>query len=251
MKSASRSESELSVRILPLLPRRHRLEDVPVLGDLAVLHPKQVIEGSVLPAQRTFADNKYEAALSEDLVDAVEFERDSLLGPGAHGVSQLRDLVRDRRVVLNVVVAFEVAREQLHPAIDEDVVHKPAHEGFVRISAVEIRRRRWPVNHRVAAWIRAGCLLEIVPVLDNQTAFKPKDVEADLRPEEVGFAMRDDEVAIFEGPYGVDSRGVPRQRFQQLGPACGDSGDGDIVLDLLRRIDDTHRFLSAGFDGLE
>jgi len=37
-------------------PRGH-----PSVQDLAVLHPKQVIEGSVLPAQRTFADNKYES----------------------------------------------------------------------------------------------------------------------------------------------------------------------------------------------
>src|SRR5258705_3249585 len=250
MKSASRSESELSVLIFPLLLRDDGVEDIPVFRDLAVLHTKEVIEGSVLPAQRTFADRKYEAALSEDLVDAVEFERDSLLGPGAHCSAQSRDLVRDMRVVLNVVVAIEVAREQLHPAIDEDVVHKPAHEGFVRLSAVEIRRRRWPVNHRVAAWIRAGGLLEIVPVLDNQTVFKSKDVESSIWAEEVVRAMCDDDVASPKHSYTVDSRGVPRQFFQQLGHACGAIGDGDIVLDVPRGIDYTHRFLIAGFDRL-
>src|SRR5712672_3464083 len=92
MKSASRSESELSVLIFPLLPRDDGLEDIPVFRDLAVLHTKQVIEGSVLPAQRTFADSKHEAALSEDLVDAVEFERDALLGPRAHRSAQPRHL---------------------------------------------------------------------------------------------------------------------------------------------------------------
>src|SRR3984893_18548322 len=130
LKSASRSESELSVRILPLLLRHHRLEDVPVLGDLAVLHPKQVIEGSVLPAQRTFADSEYEAALSEDLVDAIEHERASRPEQGAHRSAQARDLVRKMKFVCNAVVPFKRARKHINPAIDEDVVHKPAHKGF-------------------------------------------------------------------------------------------------------------------------
>jgi len=56
----------------------------------------------------------------------------------------------------------------------------------------------------VAAWIRAGCLLEIVPVLDNQTVFKSKDVEANLWAEEVVLAMCDDEVASIVIRRGAD-----------------------------------------------
>jgi hypothetical protein len=77
--------------------------------------------------------------------------------------------------------------------------------GFSCSRAVEIRHRGGAVDHRVAAGARFGRgLLQIVPMLDDQTIFEAKDVEANAWPEEVLFRVSEDIIAVFKDTDGVD-----------------------------------------------
>ena len=83
-----------------------------------------------------------------------------------------------------------------------------------------IRRLGGAVDHSVSA--RAGFgrgLLQIVPVLDDQTIFEAKDVEADAWPEEVVFGVSEDIVAIFKHTDGVDRR-IGRHVLNEGGHTC-------------------------------
>ena len=85
---------------------------------------------------------------------------------------------------------------------------------------VEIRHRGGAVDHRVAAGAGFGRgLLQIVPMLDDQTIFEAKDVEADAWPEEVVFRVSEDIIAIFKDTDGVDGR-IGRHVLDEGGDTC-------------------------------
>src|ERR1700731_312135 len=127
-------------------------------------------------------------------------------GKSLQSRNQSRDGVGDPWIVLNVCDSVEVARKGLATAC-EKVVHVPLHERLIRLCLVEIRHRGGAVDHRVAAGAEFGCgLLQIVPMLDDQTIFEAKDVEADAWPEEVVLGGSEDIVAIFKYTDGVDRR---------------------------------------------
>src|SRR6516164_2910902 len=62
-------EVDLAVGVLRLVGRGKRLQDVPVLGDLAVGHPERVVERVRGAEQAALADHEDEAALADDRVD--------------------------------------------------------------------------------------------------------------------------------------------------------------------------------------
>src|SRR5713226_6871164 len=78
-------------------------------------------------------------------------------------------------------------------------------ERLIRLCLVEIRHRGGAVDHRVTTRAEFGRgLLQIVPMLDDQTIFEAKDVEADAWPEEVVFRVSEDIIAVFKDTDGVD-----------------------------------------------
>jgi hypothetical protein len=62
-------------------------------------------------------------------------------------------------------------------------------------------------------------LLQIVPVLDDQTIFEAKDVEADAWPEEVVFGVSEDIVPIFKDADRIDRR-IGRHVLNEGGHTC-------------------------------
>src|SRR3984885_15004836 len=118
--------------------------------------------------------------------------------------NQARYGVGDPWIVLNVCDSAEVARKGLATAC-EKVVHVALHERLIRLCLVEIRHRGGAVDHRVATGAEFGRgLLQIVPMLDDQTIFEAKDVEADAWSEEVVFSVSEDIIAVFKDADGVD-----------------------------------------------
>ena len=71
-----------AVLVFPFACRGDRLDDVPVLGDLGVLDPEQVIEGGGFAVELAFADDEDEVALAEHAMNAVVFRHDASFGPG-------------------------------------------------------------------------------------------------------------------------------------------------------------------------
>ena len=70
---------------------------------------------------------------------------------------------------------------------------------------VEIRHLGGAVDHGVSAGAGFRCgFLQVVPVLDDQTIFEAKDVEANSWPEEVVLGVSEDIVAVFKDTDGVD-----------------------------------------------
>ena len=64
---------------------------------------------------------------------------------------------------------------------------------------------RGTVDHGVPAGARfRRGLLQIIPMLDDQTIFVAKDVKANAWPEEVVLGVSEDIVAIFKDTDGVD-----------------------------------------------
>src|SRR5580693_6725697 len=125
-------------------------------------------------------------------------------GKSLQSRNQARYGVGDPWIVLNVLDSVEVARKGLATAC-EKVVHVALHERLIRLCPVEIRHRGGAVDHGVATGAEVGRgLLQIVPMLDDQTIFEAKDVEADAWPEEVVFSVREDIIAVFKDTDGVD-----------------------------------------------
>src|SRR5258708_28882074 len=106
--------------------------------------------------------------------------------------------------MLNVLGSVEVPREGL-PTPCEKVLHIALHERLICIGLVQIGGDRGTVDHRVPAGARSGRgLLQIVPMLDDQTIFESKDIEANAWPEEVVLRMSEDIIAVFKDTDGVD-----------------------------------------------
>ena len=110
------------------------------------------------------------------------------------------------RIVLNVFIAAEVARQLFHPAIHQDVVDEGAHQLLVRVDLIQIPRLCRTIDHAVAAWVRTRRLLKIVPMLDDLAVLEAEDVEANLRTEEVVVGMRENVITVFEHPRRVHAR---------------------------------------------
>ncbi len=88
-------------------------------------------------------------------------------------------------------------------------------------------------------------------MLDDLAVLEPEDVEPNLRTEEVVFGVRDDEVAILKRAHGVDACRALRQLLEQSTEPGQSVGDGEVVLDVLRRIDRSDGRGRARFDGLQ
>src|ERR1700730_14190034 len=70
--------SELSIVIFPRIVGRDRFESVPMLGNLAVGDPIQVIDCSRLSAKLAFVYDQYKVTLAQDHMHAVILDREAL-----------------------------------------------------------------------------------------------------------------------------------------------------------------------------
>src|SRR5580700_6753423 len=164
--------------------------------------------------------------------------------------NQSRDGVGDPWIVLNVCDSVEVARKGLATAC-EKVVHVALHERLIRLCLVQIRHRGGAVDHRVTTRAEFGRrLLQIVPMLDDQTIFEAKDVEADAWPEEVVFRVSEDIIAVFKDADRMDGR-IGRHVLDEGGDTCRTRSDLQVVLDILIRIDICERNRIFGLKRLQ
>jgi hypothetical protein len=88
--------------------RRLREHDIPVLGQLAVLYPEQVIERGWLPVQQALALGEDELPVGYDAVDPVHH---CLPYAGLDRLAKPADPVGDLRIVLNEPVIAEEAAD--------------------------------------------------------------------------------------------------------------------------------------------
>ncbi|MFY0573855.1 hypothetical protein ACN28S_05315 [Cystobacter fuscus] len=154
--------------------------------------------------------------------------------------------------MLEVAVSVEVARELLHPAVDEDVVHEARHELLVGLGLVEVVGPGGAVEHRVAARVGAGwLLLEVVPVLHDLPVLEAEDVETNLGSEEVVVGVGEDEIAVLEHPRGVHPGRVLGECPQERAEAGEAVRGPQVVLDIFVRVDDGDGRPLPGFDRLE
>src|ERR1700730_1802655 len=205
---------EFSVRILPLGARWNWFYGVPVLGDFPVLNSVQVVIGHRAISEAPLGHNKYEIAFPQHLVNAIVLHGLPLASQRFQSREQARQVIRDERVVLDVVVALEVARKFVLTTM-EKVIHVGLHQHLVGLGLVEIRYCRRPINHRVATWtgLESG-FLQIVPMFDNFPVFEAKDIETDLRAEEVVVGMENYEIAILKHTHRIDLSCSPWKRLQ-------------------------------------
>src|SRR5580692_7691625 len=152
--------------------------------------------------------------------------------------------------MLNVLGSVEVRREGL-PTACEKVLHIALHERLICIGLVQIGGDRGTVDHRVPAGATFGRgLLQIIPMLDDQTLFEAKDVEADAWPEEVVLRVSEDVVPIFKDADRVDGR-IGRHVFDESGDTCRTGSHLQVVLDVLIGIDICERNRIFGFKRLQ
>src|SRR4029077_528330 len=62
----SRRCLEWSIFVFPLIPRRYRRQDIPVLNYFSVLDPKQIVERSRPRREITLRQHKYKVALGHE-----------------------------------------------------------------------------------------------------------------------------------------------------------------------------------------
>src|SRR5699024_7005679 len=100
--------SELAVVVLPGGRVGDGLHHVPVLGDLAVLHPPQVVVAGRCAAVGALAHRQDVVSLGQHHVGLVVNHLDALLGQGGQGGVQAGYAVGDGGVVLEIGVAVKV-----------------------------------------------------------------------------------------------------------------------------------------------
>jgi hypothetical protein len=101
---------ELAVLVLPVSPGRDRLDGIPMFGDLAVCNPEQVVKGGRFATEAALAADQNEIALAQHLVDCVVLHDDASLAHCFECGTETREAIANLRVVLDVIVAFEIAR---------------------------------------------------------------------------------------------------------------------------------------------
>src|SRR5688572_23273887 len=89
--------SELAVRVLPLRPRRDGLDRVPMLGDLAVLDPEEVVERARPAGELALAGDEHEVAFTQHLVDLVVLHRHACFDHGLERGPEAGQAIGDLR----------------------------------------------------------------------------------------------------------------------------------------------------------
>ena len=197
-------DSEFAVLVLPVCARRDGLNHIPVFGNLAILDAEEVVEGRVLAAEMSFAHRQHEVALTENAVDTVVLHDDPLLGEGLKRRAETGEPIGDLRVVLDVIIAIEVACEFFHPTVHEYVLYKRSYERLVDVCLVQIHSLGRAINHGVAArvWFGWG-LLQVIPVFDDEAVLEAENIEADLGAEKVIVGVRENKVTLLKHSHRV------------------------------------------------
>src|SRR6516225_9918520 len=201
-----RGEVDLAVVVLGLVGRGERLQDVPVLLDLAVGHPEQVVERVRGAEQAALADHEDEVAFADDLVDlgvdqvagGLELLDDGLAAGDAVGVDALAVL----DVAGGVPDRFTVLRDV---AVHEDRSYGGPGEPFVVLRGCPVSDRGRAVELGVAGTVRRGDGLARVPVLHDLALLEPEDVPGGGLPGgQRGVRVDRDVGAVGEDAHGLD-----------------------------------------------
>jgi hypothetical protein len=117
-------------------------------------------------------------------------------------------------MVLNVPITVAVARELVHLPVYENISDEAFNQRLVGLGLIKVAGLNGAIDHAAAAGVRAGRLLQIVPMLDDLSVLESEDVEADSWPEDVVLRVGEDVVAILKDPDSVDARALG-DGFQQ------------------------------------
>jgi TetR/AcrR family transcriptional regulator, copper-responsive repressor len=214
------------------------LQRVPVFCNFPVLNSVEIVIRRDAIAEAPLAHNKDEITFPEHFVNALVLHHLALLGKGLQPGDQAGQVISDPRVVLDIVIAVKVARKFI-PAALQEVIHVGLHQGLVGLSLVQVRRRRRPVRHHMAAGIQlGGGILQVVPMLDHFSVFKAEDVKTHPVTDGKGvLGMGKHKVAILENAHDIHLGRPFRPGFHSCDESFHTIANGQVVLDVPAGVD--------------
>src|SRR5258708_32576274 len=175
---------ELTVCVFPLLSRDRRLEHIPMLDNLAVGDPIEIIKGRGLVIEKPLIHDENEVSLTKDLVHLADFVDKA-------GLRKRAFFGLEPRLVVFTVAIMLVERtpvlDRLIPLLsDDDYIEILLEDGLVRLGFLQVRSLGGTICLGPAATVRLRVFLfKIVPVLYDFPFLESKDVEANLGTEKV------------------------------------------------------------------
>src|SRR6266852_9502297 len=172
---------ELAIGILTLRWRGDRFQDIPMLDLLAFFQAIEVIESRGFAVKQAFAHHESEVALPQNPVELVVFEYEARLREYPGFRLKAGFVVFTVAIVLVEMIQRLVLRRLVALSAKDHIAEVSAHHGFVRFGFVEIDHLRRSVELGSSACVRSRAfVLHVVPVLDDQAAFKSENLESHL-----------------------------------------------------------------------
>jgi hypothetical protein len=177
-----------------------------MLGNFAVFDAIVVVDACGYAAEVSLCDDEYEVPFAKYFVNILINDRLTLCCESLQPGEQAWNGIGNPWIVLDILDSVEIGGKAFATAAEE-VVHVTLHQGLVCLGLVKPRGGGGAIDHAMPAGTGlGGGLLQVVPVLDDQALFKAKDVEADLRTEEIILRVGKDKVAILKDTDRVDLR---------------------------------------------
>jgi hypothetical protein len=173
-------------------------------GNFSVFDAIEVVDARGYAPEGSLRNDEYEISFAKYFVNIVVNDSLPLRGESVQSCEEAWNGIGNPGIVLDILRSVEVGGKGFSPAAKE-VVHVTLHQGLVCLGLVKLRGDCGAIDHAMPAGAGlGGGLLQVVPVLDDQALFKAKDVEADLRAEEIVLRVGKDKVAILKDADRVD-----------------------------------------------
>jgi len=202
-----------------------------MLGNFSVFDAIEVVNASGYTAKSSLCDHEHEVPFAKYFVNILVNDRLPFRGESLQTGNQAWNSIGDPGIVLDILDSVEIAGKGFATTVEE-VVHVTLHQGLVCLGPVKLCGCGEAIDHCMPA--RAGLgggLLEVVPVLDDPTPFKAKNVEANLRAEEIVFRVSKNKLAILKDTDRVDLRSL-RQALRKGSNAGSALGNVKVVLNV-------------------
>src|SRR6266446_4281684 len=93
------------IGVFPLIPRRYRRQDIPMLDYFAILHSKQIVERRRSGREISLRQHKYKVSFCQETTGG-KMQLPSVLCHACNSIPQLSNSIPDFRGVLRIVSAF-------------------------------------------------------------------------------------------------------------------------------------------------
>ena len=193
------------------------------------------------------ADTKHEITFGKNSVHVSIIDIFAAPITSAQRGPEDSNAVAQLRVVLDKFSVVDEVCQPIEIAADEHTFDESPNQSTVAFGLLEVNSLCRPVYHEVSGLIWPTPRLNVVPVLDRSSVFKPENLEPDLSGCEVVLCVREDKITVLESSHDIDSWRSPGQSLKKRGETLTALVCLRVVLNVFGLIDDGDGFRVARF----